>query len=890
MMTTHPATERSRQAASTEAGAVPWHATTADVCLAKLGSNAGGLSELEATRRLAADGPNRLPSEHRRGLVVLLLGQLRSLLIYVLLGAAALTAVIGHWTDCTVILAVVVVNAVIGAFQEGRADRAFAAIRRLLALQVTIARDSQRRSLPAENLVVGDVVVLVPGDRLAADLRLIEVKGLETQEAALTGESTPVAKSVEAVSAAAPVAERASIAYAGTLVTRGHGRGVVVATGVRTEAGRIGVLLTTIEPVATPLTRSLDRLGRWLTAAVLLLAGIVFLVGVAWRGTAPIEMMLAAVGLGVAAVPEGLPAIVSIVLAIGVQRMARRNAIVRRLGAIETLGAVTVICTDKTGTLTRNEMVVEYLVTAAGALTIDADMHALPPAATELLRAAILCSDAETRAGSFEGDPTEVAMGLLASRLGLARIVEERQYPRVDSVPFESERRFMATLHRTPEGHRLIVKGAPERVLAFCEPLAREDRLRWETALRELANQGYRVLAVAERAHRASTIDPNAVGDGFTALGLVGMTDPPREEARAAVAHCREAGIAVKMITGDHAGTARAVAMRLGFGSDPKVVTGAALDRMSAAELVTTARETSVFARTGPEHKLRLIEALQADGAVVAMTGDGVNDAPALKRADVGIAMGKGGTEAAKEAAQLVLADDDFATIARAVEDGRAIHENLKRTVLYLLPTNGGEAAAIVVAVLCGITLPISPLQILWVNLATEVTLTLAFAFEPVMSGLMQRPPRGRNEPLLGARLLWRIGYVSLIMVAACFGMFEWMRAGGASLEAARTAAVNAIVAVEIAYLFNIRCPDDGRLTRRQFFGNPVALGAVALVVLLQLGFTYLPLLQEAFATEALLAPVWLAVLAIGAGSFGLIEIETALLERGRRWLAADRP
>ena len=567
MMTTHPATERSQLAASTETGAVPWHAIAADVCLARLGSSAWGLSELEATRRLAADGPNRLPSEHRRGLVDLLLAQLRSLLIYVLLGAAALTAFIGHWTDCIVILAVVVVNAVIGAFQEGRADRAFAAIRRLLALQVTVARDSQRRSLPAENLVVGDVVVLVPGDRLAADLRLIEVKGLETQEAALTGKSAPVAKSVEAVSAAAPVAERASIAYAGTLVTRGHGRGVVVATGVRTEAGRIGVLLTTIEPVATPLTRALDRLGRWLTVAVLLLAGIVFLVGVAWRGAAPIEMMLAAVGLGVAAVPEGLPAIISIVLAIGVQRMARRNAIVRRLGAIETLGAVTVICTDKTGTLTRNELVVECLVTAAGALKIDADMHALPPAATELLRAAILCSDAEIRAGSFEGDPTEVAMGLLADRLGFARDVEERQYPRVDSVPFESERRFMATLHRAPEGHRLIVKGAPERVLAFCEPLAREDRLRWETALRELANQGYRVLAVAERGHQASTIDPNAVGDGFTALGLVGMTDPPREEARAAVARCREAGIAVKMITGDHADTARAVAMRLGFGS-----------------------------------------------------------------------------------------------------------------------------------------------------------------------------------------------------------------------------------------------------------------------------------------------------------------------------------
>jgi magnesium-transporting ATPase (P-type) len=883
----------------------PWHALTAESCLARLGARREGLSAAEAERRLVAFGANRLPELPGRPAWRRLLDQFRSLLIYVLLAAAVVTAVIGRWLDFAVILGVVVINAVIGFLQEGRAEHALAAIRKLLALSATVLRDGRPRKIPAEALVPGDIVLLEPGDRLSADLRLIETRALRTQEAALTGESAPVEKQAAPVEEGTMLAERASMAYAGTLVTHGHGIGVVVATGAQTEAGRIGRLLAEIEPTTTPLAEQLARFGRVITYVVLALAVAVFAAGVFWRDYDHAEMLLVAVGLGVAAVPEALPAIVTIALAIGVQRMARRRAIVRRLPAVETLGAVSVICTDKTGTLTRNEMMVETVVAATGPVEIGGvgygleggfmvdgarlDTQALPAELGELLRAALLCNDAYLDLHGdkprLEGDPTELALLVLGHKAGRRRADEERALPRLDFLPFLSERRFMATLHQTADGgRRLYVKGAPERVLDLCAfPPGAPDRVWWEEWVDRLARRGHRVLALASREDGELEIlerrDRGEVGLGM--LGLVGMTDPPRPEAIAAIAQCRAAGIRVKMITGDHAETARAIAERLGFTETARVATGADLDRVPAVELPQLAREVDVFARTGPEHKLRLVEALQAARAVVAMTGDGVNDSPALKRADVGVAMGLGGTEAAKEAAQLVLTDDNFATIAAAVEEGRTIYENLKKTLAYLLPTNGGEAAAIVAAVLWGVTLPITPLQILWINLVTEVTLTLAIAFEPAEPAIMRRPPRPRGEGLLSRRLIWRIAVVTVLMLVGCFGLFLWEIERGGDVALARTAAVNGLVAIEIVYLFNSRSIDGSMLGPQAFKGNRVALWAAAAILVLQLAFTYAPPLQMLFATAALPAASWGPVLAAAAATFLMVEGEKAV---ARAW------
>jgi calcium-translocating P-type ATPase len=813
-----------------------WHAIEGAQALAELASTRVGLSFAQAKARLEQVGPNRLPPPPRRGPLRRFLAQFHDVLIYVLIVSAAITVALGHWVDAGVIAGVIVINAIVGFIQEGKAEEALDAIRKMLSLSALVLRAGERRSLPAEQLVPGDVVMLASGDKVPADLRLLEARNLRIDEALLTGESVPAEKSVAPVEADAPLGDRACIAFSGTLVTYGHALGVVVATGAATEVGRISALLETVGEISTPLTRQLAVFGRWLTAAILLLAGATFALGYFLRGFSAADMFLAAVGIAVAAIPEALPAIMTVALAIGVRRMARRNAIVRRLPAVETLGSVTVICSDKTGTLTRNEMTVQEVVLGTAS-------------EQQLARAALLCSDGI--------DPTERALEALADRAGLQRMREYAEWPRLDAIPFESEYRFMATLHHAPDGsHAIFVKGAPERVLEMCDA----DREAWGARAEALARRGMRVLALARRPAAA---DREALGfedvqGGYALLGLVGIMDPPREEAIEAVRRCREAGIRVMMITGDHAATAAAVGEMLGI--EPE----------------------DVLARASPEDKLRLVERLQAEGEVVAMTGDGVNDAPALKRADVGVAMGDKGTEAAKEAADMVLADDNFASIERAVEEGRTVYDNLKKTIVYLLPTNGGEALAVIAAVVAGMTLPVTPVQILWVNMVTETTLSLALAFDPTESAVMRRPPRDPREPLLSRYLVWRVGFVSLLLLGGVLGLFLWVMGHGGDLGAARAAAVNALVMGEIVYLFNSRRLTDSALNADALLGNRVALVAVGVLALAQLAFTYLTPMQALFGTGPMDAAAWGLVLAFGLAMFFVVEAEKALMRRLR--------
>jgi magnesium-transporting ATPase (P-type) len=857
------------------------------------------LDEGEARRRLSRYGPNRLTPPQRRGPLLRFLLQFHSVLIYVLLAAGVITALLGEWVNSGVIFGVVVINALIGFVQEGKAEEALAAIRKMLSLEARVVRAGRRRSIPADGLVPGDVVVLQSGDKLPADVRLFEVKSLRVQEAALTGESVAVDKSVAPVAADAALGDRSPMAYAGTLVVYGQALGIVTATGDATEIGRLGVMLAEVEALETPLLRQLARFGRQLTVAILLLAALTFAFGLLVRAYSATEMFLAAVGLAVAAIPEGLPAIMTITLAIGVQSMARRNAIVRRLPAVEALGSVTVICTDKTGTLTRNEMAVQSLVTPEEAATLTGDglegsftvdgAAASPAAlarAQALLHAGLLCNEASLEQVDhgvrIEGAPTEGALLIAAVEVGLDLDAERRAWPRLDLIPFDAEHRFMAVLCTDAWGRRqILIKGAPEVVIARClsEHGATErpiDPDAWRRRAEALAAQGQRLLAIAvkdvEPPH--ATLGFADVETGLTLLGLVGMIDPPREEAIAAVRACQSAGIRVKMITGDHAITARAIAARLGLANQGEVMTGLDLDRLERDDLAAAALRVDVFARTSPIHKLRLVEALQAQGQVTAMTGDGVNDAPALKRSDIGIAMGNKGTEAAKEAAEIVLADDNFASIAAAVEEGRRVYDNIKKSLLFILPTSAAEAMMIVIAVALGYVLPITPAQILWINMITAVTLGLALAFEPAEDDLMRRPPRRAGEALLSPLLLWRTGLVVLLLVAGTFGLFAHATARGLSLEAARTIAVNMIVLFEVVYLINCRRTFASVVSRDGVLGNPAALVAIATVLMLQLLFTYTTPLSILFGSAALAWSEWLWMALAALIVFAVVELD----------------
>jgi magnesium-transporting ATPase (P-type) len=886
------------------------HALAAEEVLRRLGSSANGLSTSEAEQRLRSVGPNALPEPPRQSALSRFVGHFNDVLIYILLGAAALKALLRDWVDFAVILAVAVVNAFVGFVQEGRAQKALDALRTMLSLEAHARRDGEWGLVGATALVPGDVVRLRSGDRVPADLRLLTATNLQVDEAALTGESVPVTKDVAGVAADSGVADRTSMAYSGTIVTSGTAEAVVTATGVATEIGRIQTLVAEVDHVDTPLTRQLNHLGTQLSVLIALLVGVMLFVGGVVHGFGLEELVSAAIGFAVAAVPEGLPALVTITLALGVQQMAHRKAITRKLTAVEALGSVSTICSDKTGTLTQNEMTARTVVTAGGRyaahglgyapegrlVTEAGQPAALPehPDLAALLRSAAACVDArvEQQDGQWRvvGQPTEGALRVLVAKAGGG----EGGVRRLAQLPFESAHKYSATLDQVGDARAVHLVGAPDQLLdrsayqlsggCGTDPL---DRHWWDAVVDQLGAQGLRVLAAAELAvpPDAETLTHEVVRGGLTFLGVVGIVDPPRPEAVEAIAECHRAGIRVKMITGDHAGTALSIARELGIAAPEGPVltlTGAELEQMSAEALAGRVRDVDVYARTSPEHKIRIVSSLQAHGEVAAMTGDGVNDAPALTRADVGVAMGIKGTEATKEAADIVLADDNFATIERAVEEGRRIYDNIRKSVVFLLPTNGAQSLVILVAVLLGLSLPLDPVQILWVNLVTAVTLSLSLAGEPAEAGIMDRPPRPSGEPVLSRAPLVLILYASVLMGGATLLVYLLERNLDASHRTAQTAAVAMLALGQTAFLFVCRFLGRSSIGLHAFRGNRLVLVSAGAMILLQLLFTYAPFMHEWFHSQPLEPRDWALTAGLAVAVFFLSELGKALTWRLR--------
>ncbi len=857
-----------------------------------------GLAESEAAARLRTYGPNRPSVRPGRGPLLRFVSQVIQPLILVLIAAGTVTVFLGEWVDAGVIFGVVLINAVVGFIQEGKAEAALAALARASTSEATVLRAGTRRRLDAVELVPGDVVVLSAGDKIPADVRLLAGRELRTAEAALTGESVPVDKHTTPLPADTPLADRRNMAYASTFVVGGQGTGVVMATGDATETGRISRVIAQVPELTTPLTRKMGVFAQRLLVAILALAALTFAVGVL-RGEPAFDMFMAAVALAVGAIPEGLPAAMTITLAMGVARMAERRAIIRRPPAVEALGSTTVICSDKTGTLTENAMTVReiwaggeaFAVTGHGYGPTGSIGRAGQPASVdgalrEILLASVLCNDARLAHAGHQwkvaGDPTEGALLAAARKAGLDVDTLNSVFPRLEELPFDSTRQYMATLHEIEGASIICMKGAMEKLLPACATML--DRQGREVPLEpdavhaaagRMAEGSLRVLALA-RSELApgQQLEHGRIGAGLVFLGLIGMIDPPRPRAIAAVRTCHAAGIRVKMITGDHPGTAIAIARQLGIVKDDgRALTGRDLARLDDEALRTAAAEVDVFARVEPEQKLRLVKALQANGEVVAMTGDGVNDAPALKQADIGIAMGLGGTDIAKQAAAMVLTDDNFATIEAAVEEGRGIYDNLVKFIAWTIPTNAGEGLVILAAVFAGTTLPITPLQILWINMTTAIFLGLMLAFEPAEPGIMQRPPRSPAAPILDRVLLRPILLVSLLLLSGAFGLFELALYRGQSVAEARTVAANVFVMVEIFYLFNCRS-----LTRSFWsaglFSNPWVWFGGGAMIALQMVFTYLPTFNRVFQTAAIGAQEWLSIVAFASGCAAIVEIE----------------
>ncbi|ALJ19813.1 HAD-IC family P-type ATPase [Microbacterium sp. No. 7] len=879
----------------------PFAADAGEVA-ARLRTDPGtGLSSADAAARLAELGPNRLPEAPRKPAVLRFLAHFNDTLIYILLGAAAIKAVMRDWLDFWVIMAVAIINAVIGFVQEGRAEKALDGIRGMLSSDASVRRDGAWATIAAEDLVAGDVVRLMPGDKVPADLRLTQAFQLRIDEAALTGESVPASKKTDVVAEDAGVGDRTSMAFSGTIVAAGQGRGIVTATGARTEIGRIQELVGEAGKLATPLTTQLAAFGRVLTLIILGMAAVMMLIGTYLHEMPLPELVSATIGFAVAAIPEGLPALVTITLAIGVQQMARRNAITRKLPAVEALGAVTTVCSDKTGTLTKNEMTVRTIVTPVraydvrglgydprGDIVSDGDVVGDPaPDLAALLAVADLCNDAHIVAEgdrwTLVGEPTEGALKVAAMKAGLSSAGR-----RIGVVPFDSANKFMATLNEAPDGSRaILVKGAPDRLLERSltqrgadgsEPL---DVVFWQAQIDRLSGAGLRVLAGARQRTRRAEVSIDDLHD-LEFLGVWGILDPPRPEAIEAIADCHRAGIRVKMITGDHAGTAVAISREMGVvaDGDARVLTGAELEDLSQDQLAAVVRDVDVFARTSPEHKIRIVRALQKHGEVVAMTGDGVNDAPALTRADVGVAMGIKGTEATKEAAEIVLADDNFATIRGAIREGRRIYDNIRKSIVFLLPTNGAQSLVILVAVLFGMTMPLTPVQVLWINMVTAVTLSLALAYEPAEPGIMSRKPRTPGGSIVSATDLVFVLLVSLLIGGATLAVFAIAIAAGHELPVARTEAVTMLALGQLAFLFNCRMLTRSSLTPAVLRGNRVVWASVGGLLVLQLLYTYLPFMHTLFDSRPLTPTGWLLPVGFSIAVFLVVEVLKAWRRR----------
>jgi P-type Ca2+ transporter type 2C len=863
---------------------------------------ATGLREKEASRRLQEHGPNRLAEKPPRSPWRLLLDQFKGVLILVLIGAAVLAGIIHDIKDAVVILIVVLINALLGFYQEYRAERSLAALKKMLAPEAEVRRDGRTRMMSAEQLVPGDIVVLDAGDRVPADGRIVVAHGLEVDESSLTGESHTVGKRPEPLNdAAAPLAERENMFYMNTTVTRGRAEMVVTATGMETEMGRLAGMLAEAKEGPTPLQIQLDGLGKRL-AAIAGVVVIVMLTGEVLRGEPWVDMVMSAIALAVAAIPEGLPAVVTVTLALGLHRMAKHRAIVKRLAAVETLGCTTVICTDKTGTLTLNQMTARRLHVRGRTFTVSGQGydtageirgdHGEMPELESLLLPLALCNDAHVRAGRVVGDPMEGALVVLAAKGGLEREALRQHYPRIAEIPFDAAHKFMASFHLDGELVRLFVKGAPDVLIDRCRYLLTEngdaalDETAKETLLRvneQMAGEGLRLLAAASRTLRAGEFEP--AGELFRYLddlrldGLVGLMDPPRREARDAIALCRRAGIAVKMITGDQRMTAAAIARELGI--EGEVLSSAELNALDDNELAERIDGIGVFARATPEQKVRIVQALKARGHVAAMTGDGVNDAPALKNADIGVAMGVTGTDVTKEAATMVLTDDNFATIVHAVEEGRTIYDNIVKFVRFQLSTNIGAILTVFSAPFLGLPLPFSPIQLLWVNIIMDGPPAMALGVDPAHPGVMDKPPRLTDERILTLRRLGNLVLFGTTMAVGTLGILLWSLQTRTE-EQALTLAFTTFVLFQVFNAFNARA-DAGTTFNRTFFQNPLLWLALAGVVGLQLLAVQWPRAQSVFHTTALAPTDWGLAILVASSVLLLEETRKGLQQIWRR-------
>jgi cation-transporting P-type ATPase F len=898
---------------------IPWHSLDLSTVLARNEVNPQqGLSSAQAARQQERFGKNELKAKKGRPLLWMFLIQFKNPLLYILLIAGAVKAFMGSWIEAGVITGVAILNALIAFTQESKAESAIKALASSVTTEAMVRRNGETRKISSVELVPGDVVLLVSGDKVPADIRLVKSRSLQVNESGLTGESVAVEKDAEgdALDPEMPLAERINMAYAGSFVTFGQAEGVVVETGQTTETGRISTLMDESNALTTPLTRKFERFSNLLLKAILVIAIFTFIVGRIW-GITRFDMFQAAVALAVSAIPEGLPAIVTITLAIGVSRMAERHAIVRNLPAVETLGSTTIICSDKTGTLTENQMTVQALYAGSHHYQFIGDGYApkgdlldsedekieidqMPPAVRDCLLAGVLCNDSvltqENKIWSIVGDPTEGALMVSGRKVGMDGTELMESHPRLDSIPFESEYQYMASLNRLPNdaGCLILMKGSVESLLKRCDSVldseggvqpVNKDRLLLQAD--RMASKGLRVLAFAQKPHAGNTIDHDDLASGLVFLGLQGMIDPPRSEAIQSIRAFHSAGVDVKMITGDHKVTAEAIADRMNLSQRETTMafSGKELtDMVDQQEFIDAALEGSVFARVVPEQKLRLVQALQSRGHIVAMTGDGVNDAPALKQADIGIAMGITGTEVAKEAADMVLTDDNFASIEAAVEEGRNVFQNLMKALAFLLPVNGGLAASVFLSVLAGRGqfLPIQPLQVLWINMIISITMTVPIAFEPKPYDLMERPPRSPQQPLLSRPLLQRVALISTLNLIFIFGVFAWIRESSGDLTLARTMAIQTLVTGLAIYLFSLSQFWASLVARMR--GRKVPLGnfsrigfGILAAFLLQVLFSQWSVMNLLFETKPMSAIQWLTC-------FGLASPMLLVALYANRW------
>ncbi len=884
-----------------------WHSIEVNTAFEKLGSSENGLGDQEAKKRLKQYGSNLLNLKNIWAIPYILIRQLHNPIVYVLLFSTVLAVLFGNITDSIVVFSVVILNTLIGFIQEYRAHKIIKALSSIIPHKTTVIREGHKKLIHSVHVVPGDVVVLEAGDRICADLRLFSVKNLHCDESTLTGESLPVNKRIEAVDTHAMIADQKCMAFNGTYVTSGMGLGIVIATGLKTEFGKISEMIEHILPLETPMSLAIRKIATWITVGVLLISILMFIIGYL-RGNSIFDAGFSAMALAVAAIPEGLPAIITITSSIGVRRMARRQAIIRQLPAVEALGSTSIICTDKTGTLTYNEMTVQKVCTPSGCAFITGGGYTFEGSLSipdntphyqeigKLISAAILCSDASLSVSSqglsFTGDPTEVALLIAGRKIKIDEEKLREVWSRKDLLPFESERKMMASLNTVDHGQSLFIKGAPEEICALCEHLNNEET---QKEIEKMALEGMRVLAIATKTIDPSInqIDEKDLKGGFTLLGLIAMIDPPRKEVYLALKSCYNAGIQVKMITGDHPLTAQAIGKDLGILGEGKVITGQEMNQLKDEEWKEAALKAQVFARVSPEHKLKLVETFQQCGHVVAMTGDGVNDAAALKRADIGIAMGIKGTAVAKEASDMILADDNFANIEAAVEEGRRVYDNLVKALAFVLPTSLGQALVILLAVLFfpvdqeQLLHPMSPVQILWVNLVVAVALSLPLAFESAEPNIMARAPRAKNTPILSGFLLLKTCTVSLVMALSTIGLFLWVYNNdiknqvldSLALSHAQTMAVTSLMLFQVFYLFNCRFLQPSTL-KKKFFSNPSIFTGVGLVIIAQIAFIYLPIMNELFDSSVINFKSWIISTITAFSIVPIIAIEKLLQQK----------